>query len=134
MAAVAERSYRAAFRSILEEDVLATRTASFFAARFEGGFERMWVALSERDIVGFCMMTDGHIDMLFVDPDSTGRGAGAVLLREAERMGAQSLECFRDNHPARCFYEKHGWTLEREYEREFLGRERGFVRLVKALD
>jgi putative acetyltransferase len=131
LAIIAERSYRAAFRAILEDDVLAARDAAFFAQRFEAVWGRMWVALSDREVVGFCLMTDGHIDMLFVDPDSAGQGAGAGLLRQAEAMGARSLECFRDNHPARRFYEKHGWTIDREYRREFLGRERSFIRLIK---
>jgi putative acetyltransferase len=41
--------------------------------------------------------------------------------------GAKSLECFRDNHGARRFYERHGWRVTREYEREFAGRNRSFV-------
>ena len=34
LAAIAERSYRAAFAGILEEEVLTSRDAAFFAARF----------------------------------------------------------------------------------------------------
>ena len=29
-------------------------------------------------------------------------------------MARARLECFRDNHAARRFYERHGWRLERE--------------------
>ncbi|MCB5174284.1 hypothetical protein LGR44_03755 [Microvirga sp. SM9] len=50
-----------------------------------------------------------------------------MLLQRAECLGAKSLECFRDNHGARRFYERHGWRLAREYERAFAGRERSFV-------
>jgi putative acetyltransferase len=77
-------------------------------------------------------MTDGHIDMLFMDPDAGGRGGGALLLQRAETLGAKSLECFRDNHGARRFYERHGWRVEREYEREFAGRSRSFVLYEKS--
>ena len=87
----------------------------------------MLVALERKTPVGFLLMTDGHIDMLFMEPAASGRGGGAVLLREAETLGAKSLECFRDNHAARRFYERHGWRVEREYEREFAGRSRSFV-------
>jgi putative acetyltransferase len=76
-------------------------------------------------------MSDGHIDMLFMDPTAVGQGGGTCLLKEAERRGAKSLECFRDNHAARRFYERHGWRIEREYDREFAGRSRSFVRYVK---
>ena len=43
--------------------------------------------------------------------------------QEAEAQGAKSLECFRDNHGARRFYERHGWQVAREYEREFAGQK-----------
>ena len=130
-AEVAARSYRQAFRSILSEEILAARDAAFFADRFEASLDRLRVAHRNGRVVGFCLVTDGHIDMLFVDPESIGTGAGRALLRDAERGGATSLECFRDNHPARRFYEKQGWTIEREYERDFLGERRMFVLFVK---
>jgi putative acetyltransferase len=127
LAAVAERSYRAAFADILEAEVLDGRNVAFFAERFTTSWERMLVVLSGETPVGFLLMTDGHIDMLFMDPDASGRGGGALLLREAEARGAKSLECFRDNHGARRFYERQGWRVTREYEREFAGRNRSFV-------
>ncbi len=127
LAAIAERSYRAAFAGILEADVLDGRSAAFFAARFAASWERMLVALSGEKLIGFLLVTDRHIDMLFMDPDAGGRGGGALLLREAEARGARSLECFRDNHGARRFYERNGWRVSREYEREFAGRSRSFV-------
>jgi putative acetyltransferase len=131
LAAIAERSYRIAFENILETDVLESRDASFFATRFASSWERMLVAVSESEPVGFLLTTGGHIDMLFMDPTAGGRGGGAALLREAERQGAKSLECFRDNHAARRFYERHGWRVEREYDREFAERSRSFVLYVK---
>ena len=131
LAIIAERSYRDAFHDILEEEVLAGRNASFFRARFDSDWKRMLVALSGKTPVGFLLMTDRHIDMLFMDPDASGRGIGALLLRQAEVLGARSLECFRDNRGARRFYERHGWQVVREYDREFAGRERSFVLYVK---
>ena len=127
LAAIAERSYRAAFADILEADVLNGRNAAYFAERFAASWERMLVAVLDEAPIGFLLMTDGHIDMLFMHPDASGRGGGALLLREAEARGAKSLECFRDNHRARRFYERHGWQVTREYEREFAGRSRSFV-------
>jgi putative acetyltransferase len=131
LAAMAERSYRAAFAGILEEDALASRDAAFFADRFATSWERMLVALSGEEPIGFLLMTEGHIDMLFMDPGTSGQGGGALLLKRAETLGARSLECFRDNHGARRFYERHGWRVAREYEREFVGKTRSFVFYVK---
>jgi putative acetyltransferase len=127
MAGVAERSYRAGFAEILEPDVLATRDAAFFAGRFSHSLARMRVAETAEQVVGFTLVTDGHIDMIFVDPERAASGAGSALLTQAEADGARTLECFRDNHAARQFYERRGWRLTREYEREFLGRRRAFV-------
>jgi putative acetyltransferase len=131
LAAVAERSYRAAFADILELDVLQSRDAAYFAERFASSWEKMLVACSGEALAGFLLMSDGHIDMLFMDPTAGGTGGGTCLLKEAERRGAKSLECFRDNHAARRFYERHGWRIEREYDREFAGKNRSFVRYVK---
>ncbi|WP_445500898.1 GNAT family N-acetyltransferase [Microvirga sp. G4-2] len=127
LAGVAERSYCAAFATILEPEVLAARNAAFFAERFRSSYERMLLAEQNGKIAGFLLMTDGHIDMLFMDPAVSGQGGGARLLDAAEERGGTSLECFRDNHGARRFYERHGWRVTRNYEREFAGRNRSFV-------
>lgn len=131
LASIAERSYRNAFRTILEQDVLATYDADFFTSRFTSAWPRMSVALYGETLIGFLLMTDGHIDMLFIDPQASGKGAGSALLCHAEEQGVRSLECFRDNHAARSFYEGHSWRIGREYEREFAGRKRSFVLYVK---
>jgi len=128
---IAERSYRSAFEGILEPEVLAGRNAAFFAARFASSWEHMLVAVTHEEPMGFLLMTNGHIDMLFMDPRASGQGGGALLLREAEALGAKSLECFRDNDGARRFYERHGWQVAREYDRDFAGRQRSFVLYVK---
>jgi putative acetyltransferase len=85
--------------------------------------------LADRDgiVIGFAVMTDGHIDMMFVDPAAHRTGAGRALLADAETHGARSLECFRANTAARRFYEAHSWRLARAYARPFAGREREFV-------
>jgi putative acetyltransferase len=66
-----------------------------------------------------------------MDPRASGQGGGALLLKQAEALGARSLECFRDNHGARRFYARHGWQLAKEYDRDFAGRQRSFVLYVK---
>ena len=65
--------------------------------------------------------------MMFVAPSAQGMGVGAALLAQAESAGIRSLECFRDNAPARAFYEAKGWRLTRTYERDFIGARRAFV-------
>jgi ribosomal protein S18 acetylase RimI-like enzyme len=119
---------------ILEEEALGMRDAAFFAERFMDDWERIAVAAEGERLLGFSQVTDGHIDMLFVDPAHARSGVGAALLAEAERNGASSLECFRDNAVARIFYERHGWHMAEEYARPFLGRDRAFVLYRKSSD
>jgi putative acetyltransferase len=127
LAGIAERSYRAAFAAILEPEALASRDCAFFADRFGEAWPRMRVAERGGRILGFSLVTERHLDMLFVDPAAGGEGAGTALLGRVEAEGARTLESFRDNHRARAFYERRGWTLRRSYERDFLGRSRAFV-------
>jgi putative acetyltransferase len=127
LARLAERSYASAFGGILEPETLNACTAAFFTARFERDWQRTTMARCEGAPSGFCLVTERHIDMLFVDPDRTGQGIGTALLRHAEAGGAVTLECFRDNRAARRFYEANGWRVTAEYERLSLGRMRAFV-------
>lgn len=127
-AAVAAASYAAAFAEILEAETIAPYDTEFFITRFTTARDRLRVAAHDGAIVGFCLMTDGHIDMIFVAPASLGTGAGHALFTDAEARGARSLECFAANAPARRFYERHLWHLADSYSRLFAGKTRDFVR------
>ena len=134
MAGIAARSYRSAFASILEAEVLAGRDAAFFAERFRrsrrapAGSPRMTAAP-----VGFCLVTRRPYRHAVRRPASHRRRAPARHFSPRRRRdGATTLECFADNHPARRFYERHGWNLTHSYERVFGGRNRGFVLFEKA--
>ena len=131
-AAVAACSYAAAFAAILEPESIAPFDAAFFAGRFTAARDRLRVALHDGAIVGFCLMTAGHIDMIFVAPAAIGTGAGHALLVDAQARGARSLECFAANTPARRFYERHGWHVVDRYSRLFAGGMRDFVRYERA--
>ncbi len=130
-AGVASRSYRAGFADILDTAVLSGRTPDFFAARFRLAPHLLMLAERDGAVLGFSLMTNHHIDMLFVDTAAQRAGVGHALLAEAEARGATSLECFRANFPARRFYEARGWTLAQAYARAFAGAEHEFVRYEK---
>ena len=131
MAAVAAASYRSGFAFILEPEVLDTRDEAYFAQSFAAALPSLRVAVQDGRIVAFAKVTAPHLDMLFTAPGAQGAGVGAALLASVEADGVISLECFRDNHAARRFYQRHGWQLAREYSRKFLGRTRDFVLLQK---
>ncbi len=126
-ATVAVASYGAAFAEILGADILARYDQGFFVARFVVSLARLRVAEIEGAVAGFSLVTDGHLDMLFIAPAAQGRGVGQALLADARAGGAVSLESCRDNHTARRFYEHFGWRLASEYSRVFAGATRHFV-------
>jgi ribosomal protein S18 acetylase RimI-like enzyme len=128
LARIAAAAYRDAFAAIIGPRALSARGPGFFARRFRRDRRRMRLASDRGRPVGFSLTTRRHLDMLFVDPGHQGRGAGRRLLAECERRGIRSLECFRDNLPARRFYEKAGWLRARAYDRVFAGARHGFLR------
>lgn len=131
LAALAHRAYAAAFAGILSPAELAERPESYFADRFALTLPKVTLLEVEGRLAGFAMLSESHIDMLFLDPDRTGRGLGAGLLDHLVARGARTLECFADNLRARRFYERHGWTLDAAYHRPYLGRDIGFVRYAR---
>jgi putative acetyltransferase len=111
---------------------LALRDAAFFEQRFPE--EIPWLHIGEDGagrMLGFHQVKDGLLIMLFLEPALTGLKLGEQLLADAELKGAVRLECFRDNHGARRFYERHGWHAMVPYTREFAGAERDFIAYSK---
>ncbi len=133
MAALTAASYRAGFTGVLEEEALAARDPAFFTEAYRTRWPLIRVAADGVAILGLSLLDGDYLVMLFVSPAAIGRGVGAALLRDVEARGGRTLECFRDNHAARRFYEREGWRIAREYEREFIGKSRAFVWFEKPL-
>ena len=131
LATIAEAAYRLGFADLLPPPVLARFDFSHFALRF--ALETVLPTLAETDgaVVGFHLTEARHIKMLFIAPERRKQGIAAALLADAEARGAATLESFRDNAPARRFYERHGWRCVREYTRAFDGIECAFVAYEK---
>jgi putative acetyltransferase len=122
LAAVAAASYRAGFSEIVSEAALQLRSQAHFEKRFAEQWQSITLLeLTHGRIAGFNQVREGKLDMLFVDPAFIGHGHGVALLAEAEARGAKRLDCFRDNHAARRFYERHGWQLQGEFIQDFAG-------------
>ncbi|MCA3263990.1 MAG: GNAT family N-acetyltransferase [Telmatospirillum sp.] len=131
LATIAAAAYRVGFADLLPPSALARFDFSHFALRF--ALETVAPTLAEADnaVLGFHLTQARHIKMLFIDPARRKQGIAAALLADAEANGAATLESFRDNAPARRFYERHGWRCVREYTRAFDGIERAFVAYEK---
>lgn len=127
LAGVSLDNYRSVFAPILP----ARDWSSFDEAHFLGRFGRAWPRVrivEEASPGGFALVTNGHIDMFFIDRTVQGRGFGRALLADAEARGAQSLESFAANLAARRFYERAGWRPMSFSSRIFAGAECEFVR------
>jgi len=66
-------------------------------------------------VVGYLAMQDAYIDRLYVDPMEQRRGWGSRLIELAKRMHPMGLRLHthQANHPARAFYERHGFRAVR---------------------
>ncbi len=96
-----------------------------------------WVALIDGLTAGFIdLQSDGHIDMLFVDPACQRRGVASALLDTVEHAArAQRLAVLDTDASitARPFFEKHGFQLVRAQVVALRGQHLTNFRMVKWL-
>ncbi len=86
---------------------------SDFAAMTEG--ETIYLADGgDGRSVGFIsvLRVESFVHHLYVDPAHQRQGIGSRLLRSLDAWLPRPyhLKCLVANHPARAFYQKHGWT------------------------
>lgn len=71
----------------------------------------VWGAFDGLTLIGFIAFRKGHIDQLYVLPESQGQGVGSQLLAIAQdRNSKLNLWTFQRNEAARRFYEKRGFV------------------------
>lgn len=71
-----------------------------------------WVAVDGNDVpLGFMLLDGGHMDALFIDPASRGRGVGRALVGHAlAQQGALTTDVNEQNHQAVGFYRHMGFA------------------------
>jgi putative acetyltransferase len=124
-------AYHNVFAPLLPHLDWSSFGASFFEERFGRAWQKVRIASHDDRPIGFSLMTDSNIDMLFVAEGRRSAGCGRALLHDAEARGAKTLECFSINMAARRFYERHDWKLAEAYARPYAGAECTFVRYEK---
>ena len=78
---------------------------------------------STQRILGFAGVFNGRVDMLFVTPQSHGKGVGKRLLRHAiEQLGARQLDVNEQNSRALGFYLHQGFEITGRSEKDGLGQ------------
>ncbi|HEY9844462.1 MAG: N-acetyltransferase family protein [Candidatus Sericytochromatia bacterium] len=65
-------------------------------------------------LAGMLIQTQDWIEHLYLAPAFQRQGIGSLLLQRAQQRSRElRLWCFQANTPARRFYERHGFVLER---------------------
>jgi chorismate mutase len=83
---------------------------AWFAARLDDGDHEAWLAEDDGELVGYALFTRTWLDHLFIRPDRTGDGLGALLLDVVKSLRPEGfcLWVFEQNERARAFYRGHG--------------------------
>ncbi|MBU0913065.1 MAG: acetyltransferase [Gammaproteobacteria bacterium] len=67
---------------------------------------------STGEMVGFCGVHDGAIEMLFISPDARGKGVGSLLAAYAiKEQGATKVDVNEQNEQAKGFYLHIGFSV-----------------------
>ncbi|WP_068778473.1 GNAT family N-acetyltransferase [Paenibacillus sp. GM2] len=82
---------------------------------------RLWYI--EDQLIGFSGVHQSHLEMLFLDPDLTGKGYGTQMIRSLiEDYGVTSVDVNKDNENATRFYLKSSFTVVSEKPTDGEGR------------
>ena len=93
----------------------------------DGRWAQALVAAADGRIVAVMVADDDWIEDLWVAADWRRRGVGSRLLAAGERQIAARgcflarLRVIAENHGARCFYARHGWSEAETYPHEKWG-------------
>ena len=124
-AAVAEiwaRGWRDGHLGNVPEALVAVRTPESFRARAAQRIADTTVAEAGGEVAGFVMVVGDEVEQVYVSAAHRGSGLAAVLLAEAERLGAAGghriawLAVVPGNARARRFYERCGWADEGRFD------------------
>ncbi|WP_410751869.1 acetyltransferase [Citrobacter sp. U14242] len=93
----------------------------------------LWVAVTEKDEpVAFMLLTEQHIDALFVDPDMRGSGVGKLLIEHALSLASTlTTDVNEQNDQAVGFYKKMGFNVTGRSEVDDLGQPYPLLNLVR---
>lgn len=73
----------------------------------------LWVATTEDDVpLAFMLLSEHHLEALFVDPDARGRGVGKKLVEHALSLIPDlTTDVNEQNDQAVGFYQKMGFVI-----------------------
>lgn len=84
----------------------------------------LYILRIESAIIGFIGVSGNHLEMLFIDAGSRGKGYGKILLNYAIRnLGITTLDVNEQNTQALGFYEKAGFGIAGRSEKDAEGKD-----------
>jgi GNAT superfamily N-acetyltransferase len=117
---IARAAARAGFRHVFPPDLYEFPDDAIRADWTSGltdPHDETYIAFEDDEAVGVVCVGDGLLQTLYVMPEFWSRGIGSTLHDLAlDRMRATNAQEARlwtltENHRARAFYEKRGWSL-----------------------
>lgn len=127
LTAIWERSVRAS-HDFLSEKMIAEIKAALEPDYFPN--VALYAASFNGRTVGFVGLSNGKIEMLFVDADCRGRGFGSVLVDFAKRKGAVAVDVNEQNCAAYQFYSARGFKVIARDDTDDAGRPYPILHLV----
>lgn len=140
------QAWKSAYSKFLPRDYLFSIKENAWFEYLSGALPNLWLASEGGQITGVCTYgpardkayrTWGEIASLYLLPQACGKGTGQkLLLASMDSLNAMGfhniyLWAFKENFPARRFYEKNGFSPNGDKMLEsFGGRELYSVRFV----
>ena len=105
-----EASVRATHDFLTESDLLALKP--LILELYFDAVDLMVAKNEAGNIVGFCGVSDGTIEMLFIAPHARGQGVGALLVSHAiNTQAATKVDVNEQNEQAVGFYQHMGFLV-----------------------
>ncbi len=105
-----EASVRATHDFLQEEDIVTLKP--LILEQYFDAIDLKCAKTKDGEILGFCGVHDGNIEMLFISPKARGTGVGAQLTDYAiKHQGATKVDVNEQNKQAVGFYEHVGFNV-----------------------
>nr|WP_065241972.1 acetyltransferase [Halomonas elongata] len=105
-----EASVRATHDFLAEEDIQELKP--LILEQYFDAVDLRCARSGDGEILGFCGVHDGNIEMLFISPDARGKGVGAMLADHAiKEQGATKVDVNEQNEQALGFYQHIGFSV-----------------------
>lgn len=105
-----EQSVRATHDFLAEEDLITLKP--LILNHYFDAVDLNIAKNEEGEILGFCGVSEGNIEMLFISPKARGKGVGARLASHAiQTQGATKVDVNEQNTQALGFYEHIGFVV-----------------------